>query len=100
MDDNRNEGSATLFPPRRLTNAPNHEWFHPSYSRVGVRIDGVERNDIKAYDADGKCYWVTGMDLKRDVPKFALEIEPYWRYAENRQQRRARERWEETHVKS
>ena len=85
-------------PPVRLTNDPNHPDFHPSYPRVGVRIDGVERNDIKWYDSKQAMFRVTGMKMT-DVPKLATVIEPYWRYPENRQQRRARERWEQTHGK-
>lgn len=87
---------AEMELPSRLTNKPNHEDFHPSFARVGVRIDGVERNDIMWYDARANLYRTSDMGIT-ETPKIAGEIEPYWRYPENRQQRRARERWETTH---
>ncbi len=82
--------------PFRLTNDPNHKDFHPSYMRVGVIIDDVQRNDIMWYDAPALQYRTRGMKMT-DVPKLATKIEPYFRHPENRQQRRARERWEATH---
>lgn len=76
-------------PPRALSNNVTHRDFHPSYLRVGVRIDGVERNDIRWYDvAAGLASTTGGVMLKSEA------IEPYWRYPESRQMRRARERWE------
>lgn len=79
-------------PPRALSNNVNHRDFHPSYMRVGVRIDGVERKDLKWYDVRaGLAATTDGVMLKSDT------IEPFWRYPENRQQRRARERWEAKH---
>lgn len=75
--------------PRRLSLDPNSPDFHPSYARVGLRIDGVERNDIEFYDADRREYMTT------THASFMCEtIEPYWRFAESRQMRRARQRWE------
>lgn len=79
-------------PPQALSNHVNHRDFHPSYMRVGVRIDGVERKDLKWYDVRaGLAATVDGVMLKSET------IEPFWRYPENRQQRRARERWEAKH---
>lgn len=82
-------------PPRALSNNVNHRHFHPSYMRVGVRIDGKERKDLKWYDADaGQAITTEGVMIRSDA------IEPFWRYPENRQQRRARERWEAKHGKA
>ena len=78
--------------PRRLSIDPNSPDFHPSYQRVGVRIDGVERNDLQWYDMDRKEYMTTAK-----TSHLAETIEPYWRYIETRQMRRARERWEGKH---
>lgn len=79
-------------PPQALSNHVNHRDFHPSYMRVGVRIDGVERKDLKWYDVRaGLACTTDGVMLKSET------IEPFWRYPENRQQRRARERWEAKH---
>lgn len=83
-------------PPRRLSNNPNEPDFHPSYLRVGVRVDGAECRDCSWYDADRCLYRTTSMG-RADVPKIATVIEPYFRHPENRQQRRARERWESKH---
>lgn len=76
-------------PPRALSNNLTHRHFHPSYMRVGLRIDGVERKDIRWYDADAGQAITTG-----GVMIVSTDIEPFWRYAESRQMRRARERWE------
>ncbi|MEO5586081.1 MAG: hypothetical protein ABIQ81_00140 [Novosphingobium sp.] len=79
-------------PPARLSSDPAHPDFHPSYRRVGVRIDGVERTDVKRYDVAGGVF-VAGF-----VPQVvAGAIEPYWRWEESRQERRARERWDASH---
>lgn len=76
-------------PPRALSNNSTHRHFHPSYMRVGVRIDGQERNDIRWYDMDdGRAITTGGTMITSEA------IEPFWRYAESRQMRRARERWE------
>lgn len=78
-------------PPRRLSIDPNHMFFHPCFSRVGVRIDGEERNNICMYDMSTDSYMTTD---KRSF--LATSIEPYWRQEESRQMRRARERWEQS----
>lgn len=75
--------------PRRLSIDPNSPDFHPSYVRVGVRVDGEERNNLQWYDADRLEYMTTDK-----TSHLATSIEPYWRFPESRQQRRARERWE------
>lgn len=80
--------------PRRLTNVVTHPDYHPSFMRVGVRVDGEERNDIYWYDLDQMRY-ATNAKL---TPAIAGLIDPYWRYPETRQQRRARERWERSHA--
>jgi len=76
--------------PTRLSLDPSSPDFHPSYMRVGLRIDGEERNDIQFYDSRTCEYMTTSK-----TSHLATSIEPYWRFAESRQQRRARERWEE-----
>lgn len=83
-------------PPLRLSNDPSHRDFHPSYGRVGVRIDGAERRDCIWYDAPAGRYLTLGTGRKGDH-LLAHSIEPFWRWAESRQERRARERWEAKH---
>lgn len=80
-------------PPRRLSLRPNHKDFHPSYQRVGVRVDGVERTDLEWYDVEQRMFKRLGMYQN----EHAENIEPYWRYPETRQMRRARQRWEAKH---
>ena len=80
---------AADIPPGRLSIDPNSPDFHPSYVRVGVLVDGVERNDLQFYDVKRLEYMTTAK-----TSHLAESIEPYWRFAESRQQRRARERWE------
>lgn len=80
---------AADIPPGRLSIDPNSPDFHPSYVRVGVRVDGIERNDLQWYDVKRLEYMTTDK-----TSHLATSIEPYWRFAESRQQRRARERWE------
>ncbi len=75
-------------PPRKLSSKPGHPNYRPDALRVGVRVDGIERNDLRFYDADASVYETTNGKLHEGV------IETYWRYAESRQMRRARERWE------
>ncbi len=77
-----------LPPPEVLSLDPNSPVFHPCYVRVGLRIDGVERNDIAYYNVRNKSY-----KTARDTSHLAETIEPYWRYQPSRQQRRAEERW-------
>lgn len=83
-------------PPSRLSSDPNHADFHPSYLRVGVRIDGEPRQDVIWYDAPGRRFLTTATGRKA-TPLFALTITPFWRWTESRQERRARERWEGKH---
>jgi hypothetical protein len=83
---------ADPVPPRKLSIDPNDKHFHPCYQRVGVRIDGKERNDIHFYNLDDKSYMTVDK-----TSHLATTIEPYWRFIETRQQRRARLRWEEKH---
>jgi hypothetical protein len=80
---------AADIPPSHLSIDPNSPDFHPSYVRVGVRVDGKERNDLQWYDVKRLEYMTTDK-----TSHLAESIEPYWRFAESRQQRRARERWE------
>jgi hypothetical protein len=81
-------------PPRRLTNVVGDPDYRPDFMRVGLRIDGEERNDVCFYDADRLEY-----STINKTSHLAESIEPYWRYPETRQQRRARERWERAHGK-
>jgi hypothetical protein len=75
-------------PPRRLSLDMCSPDYHPCYVRVGLRIDGEERNDVAFYDAD-KLEYMT----ERKTSHLATSIEPYWRYQPSRQQRRAEERY-------
>jgi hypothetical protein len=79
--------------PDRLSNESSHHDFRPDFTRVGVRVDGVERNDIIWYDQRLGRYRTTSDAHDKDAVRFGT-VEPYWRHAESRQQRRARERWE------
>lgn len=75
-------------PPRCLSLRMGHFNYRPDYARVGVRFNGEERKDVEFYDADaGRIKTIHGQLLEGLV-------EPFWRYPENRQMRRARERWE------
>lgn len=76
-------------PPDRLSIEVDSEDYHPSCCRVGVVIDGKERNDIAFYDIKTGAY-----KTEHNTSHLAKSIKPYWRYDESRQQRRARERWE------
>lgn len=79
-------------PPSKLSIDPNSPHFHPCYVRVGVRVDGEERNNIEYYDLEQKSYMTTD-----HTSHLAESIEPYWRYPASRQQRRYEERWQEKH---
>lgn len=79
-------------PPRKLCIEMKDPAFNPCYTRVGVRIDGVERNDIAYYDMDMLSY-----RTNKDTSHLAKAIEPYWRYEASRQQRRFEARWNEKH---
>lgn len=76
-------------PPRRLSIWLSHPAYHPSYARVGIKFNGVERNDVQWYDLDKRQIRIKGTNelLEGDIVAF-------WRYPETRQQRRARESWE------
>lgn len=76
-------------PPSILSIELGDPHYHPCYVRVGVRIDGEERNDIAYYNLNNRSY-----KTNRDTSHLAQTIEPYWRYQPSRQQRRAEERWE------
>ncbi len=75
-------------PPAVLSIDPNSKDFHPCYVRVGVRIDGEERNNIQYYNLNDLSYMTTD-----NTSHLAKEIDPYWRYQPSRQQRRAEARW-------
>lgn len=75
-------------PPRRLSIEMSSRYFHPCYVRVGVRIDGVERNDVGYYNQNDLSYMT-----EHKTSHLATSIEPYWRYLPSRQQRRAEERY-------
>ena len=81
-------GPAGTLPPERLSLKESHADFHPCYPRVGVLLDGVERHDVEWYSIKlGRIRTIRGVEHDGKVQVF-------WRYAETRQQRRARERWE------
>lgn len=82
--------------PLSLSSDRNSAFYDPRCLRVGVRIDGKERTDITEYHVRLGEYRVQGMNRSMP-PLLAGNIEPYWRYEESRQQRRARERWEAKH---
>lgn len=82
-------------PPRRLSNEIGHPDYRPDFMRVGLKINGEERHDVNRYDCDTLRY-----DSIRVRDMLATSIEPYWRYPETRQLRRARERWERQHGKN
>ncbi|RDV06394.1 hypothetical protein DXH95_02925 [Sphingorhabdus pulchriflava] len=87
-------------PPRRLSNKIGHRDFHPSYGRVGLRFDGQERTDVRYYNMDAGTpskHSNGGMIETTSGEMLFGNVEPYWRYAESRQQRHARERWEAKH---
>lgn len=75
-------------PPRKLSLDMMSPDFHPCYVRVGVVIDGEERNDVAYYNMDDLSYMTD-----RKTSHLATSIEPYWRYQPSRQQRRAEERY-------
>lgn len=81
-----------LQPPAVLSKEKHSPYFHPCYERVGVLVNGVERNDLLYYSTEDLSY----QTIKR-TSHLAESIETFWRYPENRQQRRARERWEAKH---
>ena len=80
-------------PPLRVSINSSHRDFHPSFSRIGIRFDGTERNDVARYDAKSGEIWLVN---KGGTPLVG-RVEPFWRWAETRQQRRARIRWDEAH---
>ena len=81
-----------MNPPRQLSHRLDSPVYHPSYMRVGVKLDGVDRTDVMEYNADAG--WIlTTAKVRHDGV-----VEPYWRYEETRQQRRAREAWERKHA--
>lgn len=81
-------------PPPRVSSDPNHKDFHPSYLRIGIMFDGVERNDVARYDAAAVAIWLT---TDKKGPPVMGRVEPFWRWTEGRQERRARERWDAAH---
>lgn len=81
-------------PPARLCSDPNDRDFHPCYQRVGIRFAGEERRDVFRYDAEGGAIWL--VTAKKGPPLLGA-VEPFWRWHESRQERRARERHDAKH---
>lgn len=81
--------SESFDPPRKLSIWLSHPAYHPSYPRVGVKLNGVERNDVQWYDLDKQQ-----LRIKDTNELLEGDIVAFWRYPETRQQRRARESWE------
>jgi hypothetical protein len=81
-------------PPARLSIDPNSPDFHPCYQRVGVRVNGEERNNIQWYDVSRNEYMTTDK-----TSHLATTIEPYWRFQPSRQVRRAEEAYSRRHTK-
>lgn len=79
--------------PLACASAASHKDYRPDCLRIGVRIDGVERGDVTWYNAKLNRYRIQGDHNGRE--REAEGIEPYWRFEESRQMRRARERWEQ-----
>lgn len=89
------------FPDRLCIEAMS-KFFSTSCAYVGVRVDGVESNDIVEYCLSGR--WVrigqrdAGNNLIRErlnfktTHKWDVDIELYWRYPASRQVRRALKR--------
>lgn len=75
--------------PRQLSIWMSHPAYHPSYARIGLKLNGVKRNDIQWYDLDKNQ-----VRVKDTNQLLEGQIELFWRYPETRQQRRARESWE------
>lgn len=75
--------------PQKLSIWTSHPDYHPSYPRIGVKFNGVERNDIQWYDLAKRS-----VRLNKTNELLVGDIELFWRYPESRQQRRAREAWE------
>ncbi|MCT2398510.1 DUF3297 family protein [Novosphingobium mangrovi (ex Huang et al. 2023)] len=77
-------------PPERLSNDPTHPDYHPCLVRVGIRFDGSVRSDVCRYDIK------RGLIVIRSGKMHFGEVEPFWRWDESRQERRARERFDQT----
>jgi hypothetical protein len=78
--------------PTRLSIDINSPDYHPCYVRVGVRVNGEERNDIQWYDIKRREYMTVDK-----TSHLAERIEPYWRYQPSRQVRRAEEAYSRKH---
>lgn len=69
--------------PVRLSIEPHSPFFWAGIScHIGVRVNEVERNDIREYCSEGG--WVT--TAKGHEP--GVKVEPYWRIQPSRQIRR------------
>lgn len=80
-------------PPRKISSDIRSADYHPCCLRIGLKINGEVKNNVIAYDMDrGVVSYQGGLVVNADT------IEPFWRYPETRQQRRARESWEKKHV--
>ena len=76
--------------PQRLSSDVNARHYRPDCLRIGVIVNGEECRDCKYYDvAAGVAHFTHN---KPDA--VGAFIQPFWRFPETRQQRRARERWE------
>ena len=72
--------------PRQLSVNARTAEFHNGISRcVGVRLDGIERQDVREYDLDRGLVTVKG----QSDPIRPRKIEIYWRQKPSRQVRRA-----------
>ena len=72
--------------PRQLSVNARTAEFHNGISRsIGVRLDGIERNDVREYDLDRGLVTVRG----RSDPLRPANIEIYWKQKPSRQVRRA-----------
>lgn len=88
-------GAYPNVPPARVSSDPNHRDFHPSCKRIAVLVDGVARNDVHWYDAPAGVFRIVGDG--RNGQLHSGQVVVYWRWAESRQERRARERWDSKH---
>lgn len=88
--------------PDRLCIEQNSKFFSTSCPHVGVKIDGVEQNDIIEFCSSGR--WVRVGERSLDgslvrtrtgfetTTKWDVDIEVYWRLQPSRQVRRALKR--------
>ena len=71
-------------PPPRVSLVRHSPFYRPDYPRIGVKLDGQERNDVQEYNVTEG--WIETIQRQR----FKGTVEVFWRYPETRQMRRKR----------